>query len=255
VAAPRPRRRRRDREPRRLAEHGRRAHQPQRAARPPRAGEDAAAVHLPSCVIAPADDRDPEHEALVADSVGLALLVVLETLSPAERLAFVLHDVFAVPFDEIAAMLDSTTGGRAAAGQLARAGACRDPARAGRQPAGQREVVDAFFAAGRDGDLDRLVAVLHPDVVLRTDVGVPRRAFRRRSPGRRPVAERARSFADPIRRVLPVTVNGAAGAVIVVEGTPVAVMAFTVVGGRVAAIDGLADPQRLARIDVAALGG
>ncbi len=199
------------------------------------------------------DAVDPEHEALLADSVGLALLVVLETLAPAERLAFVLHDVFAVPFDEIAAIVDRSP---AAARQLA--------SRARRRVQGatpvsdadltrQREIVDAFFAAARDGDFEALVAVLDPDVVLRSDGGVARPGASFVVHGARAVAEQAMTFARLSPFVRPALVNGAAGVVVAPRGRPFSVMGFTVRKGKIIEIDGLADPERLRQLDLAVL--
>jgi RNA polymerase sigma factor (sigma-70 family) len=193
---------------------------------------------------------DPEHQAMLADAVGLALFVVLDTLPPAQRLAFVLHDVFAVPFDRIAAVVDrSPEATRKLASRARRR--IRDAAP---DPDGdltaQRAVVDAFFAAGRAGDFDRLVAVLDPDVVLRADFG-PGRS--RSVQGAAAVAGLARSYAAPERQARPATVNGAAGAVVFVAGRPAAVMGFVVRGGRITAIDVLADPARIGQIDLSAL--
>ncbi len=216
-------------------------------ARRTRREDEREVVHVPDPVVGAAAG-DPEHEALLADSVGLALLVVLETLPPAERLAFVLHDVFAVPFGEIAAMLErSPEATRQLASRARRRVRAAAPVPDAALPA-QREVVDAFFAAARAGDVDALVAVLHPDVVIRAD-GAP-------SPvaGAEQVAGRALLFADPAREVVPVTVNGAAGVVVLLGGRPVSVMGFTVTGGRVAAIDALGDPDRLGRLDLRAAG-
>ncbi|HEX2577031.1 MAG TPA: sigma-70 family RNA polymerase sigma factor [Aquihabitans sp.] len=217
-----------------------------RASRP----ADSLDVRQAEPVVGPADGLDPEQEALVADSVGLALLVVLERLTPAERLAFVLHDVFAVPFEEIGPMVDRTP---TAARQLASRARRRvrevaptpDP-----DPAAQRAVVDAFFAAARGGSFEQLVAVLHPDVALRVDAGPAAPAAAGGTyAGAEVVAGRAIMFASPARAAVPVTVNGAAGVVIVARGRPVSVMGFTVVDGRVAAIDVVADPDRLAGLD------
>lgn len=212
--------------------------------------EESLEVHMPEPIVGPATGADPEHEALIADSVGLALLVVLDTLAPAERLAFVLHDVFAVPFDEIAPMVDRTPE---AARQLA-SRARRRVRGAAPSPDGalaaQREVVDAFFAAGRSGNFDALLAVLHPEVVLRADLGD---GVASTAAGAAAVAGRARMFADPLRKVHHVTVNGAAGAIITVDGQPVSVMGFAVVAGRIAAIDVLGDRERLARLDLSAV--
>jgi RNA polymerase sigma-70 factor (ECF subfamily) len=191
------------------------------------------------------DPGNPEQQALLADSVGVALLVVLDTLGPAERLAFVLHDLFGVPFDEIAPIVDRKPD---AARKLA-SRARRRIQQARPQPdsdlAAQREVVDAFFAAGRDGDFERLVEVLHPDVVLRGDFGQNRV---RVITGRDEVAAQARLYGGPSREVRPATVNGAAGAVIFMHNRPVSVMAFVVADGKVVAIDTIADPARIARL-------
>jgi RNA polymerase sigma-70 factor (ECF subfamily) len=190
---------------------------------------------------------------MLADAVGLALFVVLDTLPPAERLAFVLHDVFAVPFDEIAPIVDRTPQAtRKLASRARRRIEQADPA-PDRGFAVQREAVDAFFAAGRAGDFDRLVSVLDPGVVLRGDFGRGATGFR--AEGAESVARLARSYAGPEREVRPATVNGAAGAVIVIAGRPSAIMGFVVRGGRIAAIDVLADPERIARIDLSAVTG
>lgn len=202
---------------------------------------------LPDPVLAPADrdgGGDPEHEALLADGVGLALLVVLDTLAPAERLAFVLHDVFAMSFDEIAPLVERSPQ---AARQLASRARRRVRLQAPEPDAAlsaQREVVDAFFAAGRTGDLERLVAVLHEDVTLRVDTGAAPVLV---VTSAEQVAGRALLFADPARVVTPITVNGLAGVLVTSQGRPSAVMAFTVLAGRVAGIDAIADQERLAR--------
>jgi len=196
-------------------------------------------------LVVTATDEDPEQQALLADAVGVALLVVLHALSPAERVSFVLHDTFGVPFDEIASLLATTP---AAARQLASRARrrVREAPRPGGDLTAQRHVVDAFFAAGQGGRLADLVAVLHDDVVLRTDAAGGRQTVR----GAETVAGRARSYADPQRRVHPAVVNAAAGVVVEIGGRPAAVMAFTVVGDRIAAIDTVTDPQRLARLDL-----
>jgi RNA polymerase sigma-70 factor, ECF subfamily len=208
-------------------------------------------LHLPDPVISAEDRVEPEQEALLADSVGLALLVVLQTLPPAERLAFVLHDMFAVPFEEIAPIVGRSA---TAARQLASRGRRRvqgvTPA-PDADRARQREVVDAFFAAARGGDFEALVNVLDPDVVLRADLGAaPGTGVVR---GAENVAARATMFAAPNRIARPALVNGAAGAVIVVDGRPIAVMGFTVSEGRIVAIDALGDPDRVAQLDLTAL--
>ncbi|HKE73099.1 MAG TPA: sigma-70 family RNA polymerase sigma factor [Acidimicrobiales bacterium] len=194
-----------------------------------------------------APGADPAQEALLADSVGLALLVVLESLPPAQRLAFVLHDMFAVPFDDIAPIVGGTpTAARQLASRARRRvqGAPAPDADLARQ----RQVVDAFFAAARHGDFDALVALLDPDVELRTDRGDGAGATLTR--GAAAVAGSALMFAVPERVTHPAVVNGVAGAVITVDGRPVAVMAFTVRNGRVVAIDALGDEDRLARLDL-----
>jgi RNA polymerase sigma-70 factor, ECF subfamily len=210
-------------------------------------------VHVPEPIVSRADGVDPEHEALLADSVGLALLVVLETLDPAERLAFVLHDMFAVPFDEIAPMVGRTP---TAARQLASRARRRVQGEATVPDADlrrQREVVDAFFAAARGGDFDALVAVLDPDVVLRADGGTLRPSDTRVVRGAEQVARRALMFAGLSPHVRPALVNGVAGVVVAPRGQPFSVMAFTVVGGRIVAIDALSDPERLRELDLTVL--
>jgi RNA polymerase sigma factor (sigma-70 family) len=210
-------------------------------------------AHLPDPIVGVEGEYDPEHRALLADAVGLALFVVLDTLPPAERLAFVLHDVFRVPFDDIAPILDRTPEStRKLASRARRRIEEADPV-PDTNMAAQREAVDAFFAAGRDGDLDRLVSVLDPGVVLRGDFGPGAGVVR--ADGAASVARLARSYAGPEREVRAATVNGAAGAVIFVAGQPTAIMGFLVRAGRVAAIDVLADPQRIARIDLSAATG
>ena len=204
--------------------------------------EDPLEAHLPDPVVSLEHRADPQEQALLADSVGLALLVVLDTLSPAERLAFVLHDMFAVPFDEIAPIVGrSATATRQLASRARRRvqGEARVP---DADMARQRAVVDAFFAAARDGDFEALVSVLDPDVVLRSDRGVEGSVVLR---GAAAVAGQALMFAGPSRTAWPAVVNGAAGVVVTVEGRPVSVMSFTVNDGRVVAIDALGDPERL----------
>lgn len=206
-------------------------------------------VHMPELIIEPVDHGDPEQEALVADSVGVALLVVLERLAPAERLAFVLHDVFGVPFEEIGPMVDRSPAAARKLASRARRRVQGDAAAPDGDLAAQREVVDAFFAAGRTGDFDRLVALLHPDVVLRVDLGGEDRGISATTKGAAAVAGRALMFADIGREVHSATINGAAGVVVVANGRVASVMGFTVIGGRVSAIDVLADPERLDRLD------
>jgi RNA polymerase sigma factor (sigma-70 family) len=210
-------------------------------------------VHVPEPIVSRADGLDPEHEALLADSVGLALLVVLETLDPAERLAFVLHDMFAVPFDEIAPMVGRTP---TAARKLASRARRRVQGEATVPDADltrQREVVDAFFAAARGGDFDALVAVLDPDVVLRADGGTLRPSDTRVVRGAEQVARRALMFAGLSPYVRPALVNGVAGVVVAPHGQAFSVMGFTVAGGRIVAIDALSDPERLRELDLTVL--
>ena len=202
---------------------------------------------LPEPIVDAEAGVDPEHEALLADSVGLALLVVLETLSPAERLAFVLHDMFAVPFDEIAPIVGRSPD---AARQLASRGRRRvrgTPSMPDTDLERQREVVRAFLAAARGGDFEGLLALLDPDVVLRVDRGGRTLT---EVVGARTVADRALGFARLARFARPALVNGAAGFVVAVRGRPLAVSGFTVVGGRIARIDLLADRARLRRMDL-----
>jgi RNA polymerase sigma-70 factor (ECF subfamily) len=210
-------------------------------------------VHVPDPIVSPEDGGDPEHEALLADSVGLALLVVLESLTPAERLAFVLHDMFAVPFEEIAPLIERSP---AAARQLASRGRRRVQGRAPAPDADltrQRSVVDAFFAASRNGDFDALVAVLDPDVVLRSDGGLARPRLTLELHGARSVAEQAVASTRLSPFVRPALINGAAGVVVAARRRPLFVMAFTVTGGKIVAIDVLADPERLRQLDLTGL--
>ena len=220
--------------------------------------EEPLGVHLPDPILSAQDGIDPEQQALLAEGVGLALLVLLDTLTPAERLAFVLHDTFAVPFEEIAPIMGRSP---AAARQLA--------SRARRRVQGvapvpdadlarQREVVDAFFAAAREGDFAALLAVLDPDVVVRADAGAAPVGAWGVVRGAAAVAEQVRTaggFARLARFSRPALVNGAAGVVVAPGGRPVAVMAFTITGGKIVEIDVLADPERLRQFDLAVLDG
>jgi RNA polymerase sigma-70 factor (ECF subfamily) len=213
--------------------------------------EDSLGMRLPDPVVSAERELQPEEEALLADSVGLALLVVLDTLTPAERLAFVLHDMFEVPFEEISALVGRTP---AAARQLASRARRRVKGAGVPAPdpdlARQREVVDAFFSAARRGDFDALVAVLDPDVVLRVDAGAGRAASMKIR-GAAAVAAQALSGlapALPAAHLRPALVNGAAGVVVDVRGRPITVIGFTVDGGRIAEIDAIADPGRVGKI-------
>ena len=208
-------------------------------------------TRVPEPLVSRAEGIDPEHEALLADSVGLALLVVLETLTPAERLAFVLHDMFSVPFEEIAPVVGrSPTAARQLASRARRRvqGEAHVP---DADLATQREVVDAFLAASRDGDFDTLLAVLDPNVVLRIDGGAVRAGLSREVRGARAVAEQTLTFSRLSPFVRPALVNGAAGVVVAPRGRPFSVMGFTIRGGKIVEVDILADPARLSRLDVA----
>jgi RNA polymerase sigma factor (sigma-70 family) len=215
--------------------------------------EEPFGPHVPEPIIDPVAGVDPEHEALLADSVGLALLVVLETLAPAERLAFVLHDMFAVPFDQIAPIVDRSPE---AARQLA--SRARRRVR-GSAPVGdadldqQRAVVEAFLAAAREGDFDALLAVLDPDVVLRADSGPGLPGATVEVRGAVEVASRAQSYArlDLVNQA--VLINGAYGMVAYRNGEPFSVGAVTVRGGRIVEMDILADPERLRQLELPAL--
>jgi RNA polymerase sigma factor (sigma-70 family) len=215
--------------------------------------EEPLDTRVPDPIVSRDDGTQPEHEALLADSVGLALLVVLETLAPAERIAFVLHDMFAVPFDEIATLVErSPTATRQLASRARRRvqGAAPVP---DADLTAQRRVVDAFFAAARDGDFDALVAVLDPDVVSRSDAGDLRPDISAVVRGAREVAARALTYARLSPFVRPALVNGGAGVVVAPDGQPFAVMGFTVVDGRIVEIDSITDPARLRELDLAVL--
>src|SRR4051794_1624315 len=212
--------------------------------------EEALGVQMPDPIVDPADGTDPEHEALLADSVGLALLVVLETLSPPERLAFVLHDMFGVSFDEIAPIVDRSP---AAARQLAsRARRRVQGERAVPDPdlGRQREVFEAFIAASRDGDFDALVAVLDPDIVLRQDLGA---GVTRELRGVELVAAQARMYGQLDLEIYPVLVNGAVGGIAVRDGRPFSIGAVTVRDGRIVEMDFITDRARLAQLDLTML--
>jgi RNA polymerase sigma-70 factor, ECF subfamily len=215
--------------------------------------EQPLGVHMPDPIVDRADGTDPEHQALLADSVGLAMLVVLETLTPAERISFVLHDMFAVPFDEIAPIVDRSPE---AARQLA--------SRARRRVQGentvpdadlgtQRRVADAFLRAAREGDFEALLEVLDSDVVLRADLGPAGES--REVRGARAVAGQALFYSRLGLVMQPALVNGAVGGVSRRNGEAFAVGAFIVRGGRIVAIDILADPERLRALDLTILDG
>jgi RNA polymerase sigma factor (sigma-70 family) len=209
--------------------------------------EESADGWLPEPIVSVDDKIDPEQESLLADSVGLALLVVLETLSPAERLSFVLHDMFSVPFDEIASILDRNPD---AVRQLASRG--RRRVRGARlEPdadlAEQRRVANAFMRAARDGDFEGLLAVLDPDVVVRGDRSIPKGAPLEVR-GAREVAQRALFFRELAPFARPVLVNGAAGYLVAPQGRLFAVAALTVVGGKITEIDFVTDPDKLRKL-------
>jgi RNA polymerase sigma factor (sigma-70 family) len=212
---------------------------------------------LPDPLVSLDGETQPEEEAMLADSVGLALLVVLDSLGPAERLAFVLHDVFQLPFDEIAPMVGRTpAGARQLASRARRHVRGSDIPSPDPDRSRQRAVVDAFFAAARGGDFEGLLTLLDPAIVLRADFGArhPDRSMVMR--GRSEVASSAIVGATiPGAVVLPVLVNGAAGALIVVGGRPFVVMGFIVAEGRILEIDAMADPQRVRRVAAPVLGG
>ena len=242
--------------------------------------EDPLDVHVPDPIVTRVDD-DPAEHAILADSVGIALLVVLDTLPPAERLAFVLHDVFAVPFDEIGPILDrspaaakqlasrarqrlrgapSRAAGAAPAGTPATA-APDVPARDSSEPASpgdlarQWTIVDAFLAASREGDFEALLAILDPDIVLRADAGAGPMGPSILVRGAPEVIAQARRFAPLGRFARPVLVNGAPGFLVARDGEPLALLAVTVQHGKITELDILADPARLARLDLAEVIG
>lgn len=209
---------------------------------------------LPDPVLGADDAPDPEQEVLLADAVGLALQVVLDSLAPAERLAFVLHDLFGLPFEQIAPIVERSPDAARKLASRARGrvrGAAPSP---DADVAGQRRVVAAFQAASRDGDFDALLAVLDPDAVLRADIGAAAGGLKILR-GAREVAGNALLFrgVHRVAVVRPVLVNGGAGLLTTVEGRVASVMSFSVVAGRIAAIDILADPERLARLDLGAV--
>ena len=199
--------------------------------------------------VRPSTRLNPDEETQLAGSVGLALLVVLDTLSPHERLALVLHDLFGLPFDEVAAMVDRSP---VAARQLANR--ARRRVRGVQAPSGDRaaeggrEVVDAFFSAGRRGDLDAIIALLHPDVVLRSDAGPSRPNLSFKIRGAEAVAYQARLGASSEAELHDVMINGTPGMVVTLDRQPITVMAFTVIDGKIVEIDAISDPDRVERL-------
>ncbi|KIF05488.1 RNA polymerase sigma 70 [Streptomyces sp. RSD-27] len=209
-------------------------------------------TRIPDPLIGSERRVDPEQEVLLADSVGLALMVVMESLSPAERLAFVLHDLFAVPFEEIAPLVEKSSAATRQLASRARRKVRQQAPAPDKDLARQREAVDAFFAAARDGDFEALLSVLDPDVVLRSDGGAGA-ALTVVLTGARTVGGQAVTYGSLAPFVRPALVNGAAGVVVVRKERAVSVMAFTVVEGRIVAIDVLSDPARLGALDLSAL--
>jgi RNA polymerase sigma-70 factor, ECF subfamily len=208
---------------------------------------------MPEPILDPADGTDPEHQALLADAVGLALLVVLETLSPPERLAFVLHDMFAVPFDEIAPIVDRSPEATRQLASRARRRVRGGHATPDADLDTQREVIDAFIAAAREGNFDKLLEVLDPDVVLRADSGAVGIGGSRVVRGAADVARQARAFSQLDIDVRPALVNGAAGTVTLRDGQPFAIAGFTIRNRRIVEMDVLADPERLSGLDLVIL--
>ena len=208
-------------------------------------------VRLPEPIIDRADGIDPEHEALLADSVGLAMLVVLETLSPPERVAFVLHDIFGMPFDEIAPIVDRSPEAARQLASRARRRVQGEQTVPDADLSAQRRAVDAFLAAARDGDFEGLLEILDPDVVLRVDMGPEAESVEVQ--GAEVVAGQAASFGQMGLIIRPALINGVAGAVSTLDGEPFSVGALTVRGGKIVEIDILADPARLRQLDLTIL--
>ncbi len=223
-------------------------------------GEEPLGAHLPEPVAGRADGGDPEHEAVLADAVGLALLVVLDTLAPAERLAFVLHDLFAVPFEEIAPIVGRSPVAARQLASRARRRVQGAPAAPDADQSRQRAIVDAFLAASRDGDLTALLALLDPDVVLRADPAAVAASAARVGQGAPELAPEVRGavavaevFAGRARVAQPALINGAAGAVWAPGGQPRAAFAFAIAGDRIVAIDLHYDPAHVDQLDVTLL--
>jgi RNA polymerase sigma factor (sigma-70 family) len=221
--------------------------------------ETPVGAHVPDPVITTDGQLQPEEEALLADSVGLALQVVLDTLTPAERLAFVLHDMFDLPFEEIAPMVGRTpTAARQLASRARRRVKGAETPVPDPDVARQHEVVDAFLTAAREGDFNALVAVLDPDVVLRIDAGDTRPTASMAIRGADAVAHQALTgLTSALRaaavRLYPALVNGAAGVIVTVRGRPFTVMGFTIVNGKIAEIDAIGDPERVRTLTAAVL--
>ncbi|MFE2559852.1 RNA polymerase sigma factor SigJ [Streptomyces sp. NPDC059352] len=212
--------------------------------------EDPLEYYVPDPVVRLPDTTDPEQAAELTESVGLALLVVLETLSPAERLAFVLHDLFAVSFDEIARIVDRTPAATRQLASRARRRVQDSAPAAGPDARRQREIADAFLAAANGGDFEGLLAVLDPDVVLRADGGRVLAAASKVVRGAEAVISQALMYAKFRQASLPVVVNGAPAYLAVADGRPSVLMAFTIAGDRIVGLQVLADPERLAALDL-----
>jgi RNA polymerase sigma-70 factor (ECF subfamily) len=209
--------------------------------------EEPAGIHLPVSAVTDSDGIDPEEQALLADSIGPALLVILQTLPPAERIAFVLHDIFSLPFGDIATVVGRSP---AAVRQLASRGRRRvrgAPPALGTEPRRQQSIIDAFLTAAREGDFDALLNALDPDVVVRSNGTEMIR-------GAAAVAARTSSFARFAQITLPAWIDGAVGMVTAAEGRPVTLTAFTITGGKIAAIDIIDSPDRVAEADLTILG-
>jgi RNA polymerase sigma-70 factor (ECF subfamily) len=217
--------------------------------------EQPLSPRLPDPVVDRADGVDPEHEALLADSVGLALLVVLETLTPPERLAFVLHDMFGVPFEQIASLLDRSPQAARQLASRARRRVRAQPTTPDAEVSAQREVIDAFMTAARTGDFEALVATLDPNVVLRADGGTALAALSAEVHGALDVARQAALWSQVDLTMRPALVNGAAGAVVMRDGAVFAITSVLVRSGKIAEMDFLVDPERLARLDLTVLDG
>jgi len=216
--------------------------------------EQPLSPRLPDPVVDRADGVDPEHEALLADSVGLALLVVLETLTPPERLAFVLHDMFGVPFEQIASLLDRSPQAARQLASRARRRVRAQPTTPDADVSAQWQVIDAFMTAARTGDFEALVATLDPNVVLRADGGSALAALSAEVHGALDVARQAALWSQVDLTMRPALVNGAAGAVVMRDGAVFAITSVLVRNGKIAEMDFLVDPERLARLDLPVLG-
>jgi RNA polymerase sigma-70 factor (ECF subfamily) len=215
--------------------------------------EEPLTPRVPDPIVDRADGVDPEHQALLADSVGLALLVVLDTLTPPERLAFVLHDMFGVPFEQIATLVDRSPQAARQLASRARRRVRATPTMPDADPSAQREAVDAFLAAARDGDFDALVATLDPDVVLRADGGAALAGASAEVRGALEVARRAAMWSRVDLTMRHALVNGAAGVVATRNGVVFSVASVIVRDGRITEMDLLADPDRLAQLDLTIL--